>query len=300
MSRLARPAVSVLSLSSDAVLRLLRVRPVTEPPVTEEEIRLLIERGTLTGAVEPAEREMMERIFRLGDRTVTTIMTPHPDVVWLDLDEPREERLRRISTSGHSHFPVVREKRDNVLGVLHVRDLLAQCLAGRVVDPEAVVQPALFVPETAVASELLERFREAGTHVALVIDEYGSLQGMVTTNDILEAIVGEMPEPREGGGPSVVQREDGSWLVDGALPAEDLVAACGIRELPGGEERRYETVGGLMMTHLGRIPRAGDHFLWSGFRFEVVDMDGRRVDKVLIQPPPPPPNASQAGAGGHP
>lgn len=285
LSRLVKPAVAVLSFSTDAILRVMRVRRLSEPSVSQEEIRRMLERASISGGVEPAERDLVERVFRFGDRAVTDVMTPYPDLVWLDLSEAQQDAVRLLSTSNHSHFPVIREKRDQVVGIVHARDLAAQSLRGQPFDLAAVVQPALFVPETTPAADVLDRFREASTRVALVIDEYGSLQGMITANDVLQALVGELPEIGEDVEPEVLQREDGSWLVDGGLPVDELKATCGIPSLPGEDERSYRTVGGLVMTYLGRVPAAGDHFEWEGFRFEVVDMDRRRIDKVLVEPP---------------
>jgi putative hemolysin len=284
-SRVAAPAVTVLSFSTDAVLRLLRARQAPEPAVTEEGIKRMLEQATLTGVVEPAEREMVERVFRLGDRLVTDIMTPYPDIIWLDLADSRGLSQRKVTTSGHSHFPVIRDRRDNIAGIVHAKDLVIQSLAGHPLDLESALQPALFVPETTPAADVLERFREAGTRVALVIDEYGSLQGMITTDDLLQALVGEIPEHGEEQEPSIVRRADGSWLVDGAVPIDELEAICRVQGLSGLADRGHRTVGGFVMTKLGRVPRTGDHFEWAGYRFEVVDMDRRRVDKVLVEPP---------------
>lgn len=285
LSRLASPVVTVLSYSTDRIAWLLRVPAASEPPVTEDEIIRMVKRGSRLGVLEPVEREMVERIFRLGDRAVTAVMTPHPDVVWIDADEPREVIQRKLTESGHSRFPVVRGQRDNLLGLVHTKDLLAQCLAGEPVDLEGALRRALFVPEAMPALTVLERFKETQTEIALVIDEYGSLQGVVTANDILESIVGELVVPeRPEEEPRVISREDGSFLIDGALPVDEFKALLGKGPLPGEEERRYGTVGGFVMTYLGRIPHAGDRFTWEGVRIEVVDMDQRRVDKVLVMP----------------
>ncbi len=286
LARLARPAVAILSASTEAAARLLRIRAPAPPTVTEEEIRRLIERAAVSGAVQPVEREIVERVFRLGDRSVSTVMTPHPDMVWLDLENPEDDQVRRLVTSGHSRFPVVRGGRDNVVGMLHTQDLLAQHLAGRPLDVETALRPALFLPETMPALGVLEQFREARSNAALVLDEYGSLQGIVTAADVLEGIVGELPERRTRDEPEVFQRQDGSWLFDGAVPIDELKLRCEVATLPGEEERRYETVGGFVMAYLGRVPDTGDAFEWAGYRFEVMDMDQRRVDKVLVTPQP--------------
>ncbi|MBI2877726.1 MAG: HlyC/CorC family transporter [Candidatus Tectomicrobia bacterium] len=284
LSVVAAPFVHLLSLSTEAVLRVLGTRPSSEPQVTEEEIKIMIEQGTEVGVFHPAEQEMVRRVFRLGDLKVEALMTPRTEIVWLDLQDPPEENQRKITTSGHSRFPVAQGSLDNVRGLIHVRDLLARSLTAQPVDLEAVVKPALFVPEGLPALTVLERLKSARSQIALVIDEYGGLQGLVTANDILGALVGDVPSVDGWARPEAIHREDGSWLLDGMLPIDEFKEILHLRELPEEEEGHYRTVGGLVMTSLGRIPSEGDHFDWEGFRFEVVDMDGYRVDKVLAMP----------------
>jgi putative hemolysin len=280
LSRLASPLVRLLSLSTDLVMRLLRVRPKQETPVSEEEIKLLLQQGTRAGAFEPAEQEMVEHVFRLGDATVKALMTPRPEVVWLDLDDPAEETRRVVASRGHSRFPVARGELDHVLGVVYVKDLLADGLDGQPFDLEANLRPALYLPETVTALEAMEQLRLNHTDAALVIDEYGGFEGLLTVEDILEAIIGDIVAPGELVEPEAVQREDGSWLLDGTLPVDEVKDLLGIDSLPH-EGSRYQTLGGFVMLCLGRIPSAGDHFSCCGWRFEVVDMDRLRVDKVL-------------------
>ena len=281
---LASPVVRLLTVSTNVLLRILRVKPSTEPPVTEEEIQVLIEQGTQAGVFEEAEQDMVTGVFRLGDRHVSTIMTPRTEIVWLDLEDSPEETRRKITESGHTQFPVGQGSLDNILGVVQSKDLLTRCLANQLpVDLKAVLQRPLLVPETKPVLQAIELFRESRKHIALVIDEYGGLQGMVTINDILEGIVGDLPAMGEAA-PGAVQREDGSWLLDGLMPVDEFKEILQVGELPGEERGYYHTLGGFVMTHLGRIPSAADHFEWNGLRFEVVDMDGRRVDKVLVMP----------------
>ena len=284
LSRLTRPLVRFLNFSTDQVLRLIGVKPSQEPPVTEEEIRVLIEQGTQAGIFEEAEQDMVEGVFRLGDRRVGTIMTPRTEIAWLDLDDPLEEIQQEIVASVHSRLPVARGSLDNVVGIVQAKDLLARSFTGQPLDLRAVLSPARFVPESMPALKVLELFQESGVHLVLVIDEYGGVQGLTTTYDILEAIVGDIPELGEAEEPEIVQREDGSWLLDGGLPIDEFKELFGLIQLPEEERGVYQTLGGFIMTSLGRIPTASDHFEWGGLRLEVMDMDGFRVDKVMVQP----------------
>lgn len=284
LSVVVSPFVHLLSLSTGVVLRALGVRPSSEPSVTEEEIKIMIEQGTQVGIFHPAEEEMVRRVFRLGDLKIEAFMTPRTEIVWLDLEDPPEETQCRITTSGHSRFPVAQGSLDHVLGLVHVRDLLAHSLAAQPVDLRAALKPALFIPEGIPALTVLERFKSGRSQVALVIDEYGGLQGLVTVNDILEAIVGDISSTDGWARPEAVRREDGSWLVDGMLPIDEFKKIFQMKELPEEEESHYWTLGGFVMASLGRVPSTGDPFEWGGLRFEVVDMDGRRVDKVLVAP----------------
>jgi putative hemolysin len=284
LSRVAYPAVHLLGLSTDFLLRALGMKPSAEPPVTEEEIRALIEQGTQAGMFEEAEQEMVERVFRLGDRRVSAVMTPRTEIVWLDREASALEIRRTITESAHSRFLVADGSLDNVLGVVHAKDLLAHILGEQVVNLEATLQQPLYVPESMRALKVLELFKQSGTHIALVIDEYGGIQGLVTPNDILEAIVGDLPEAGEQVEPLAVQREDGSWLLDGMLPVDEFKDLFDLGELPGEDQGIYQTLAGFVVMQLGRIPAATDYFVWEGLKIEVVDMDGNRVDKVLVTP----------------
>ncbi len=281
LARLASPVVRLLTLSTSFVLRLLRVRPTAEAPVTEEEIKVLIEQGAEAGTFERAELDIVGRVFRLADRHVASVMTPRNEVIWIDLEQPGEERRRVLRECGRSQFPVARGTLDSVQGILRVKDWL------RVEDRPpgddlSLLQPALFVPETADALDLLKLFQKSRQHIAVVLDEHGGTAGIVTLHDILEAIVGDLPPVDEESEPLLVMRGDGSWLVDGSLPVPDFKDALRLQDLPEEAEGHFHTVGGLVMSALRRIPRAGDAFETSGLRLEVVDMDGRRVDKVLV------------------
>lgn len=284
LSRLAAPVVGFLSFSTNTALRVLRVRPGEQPPVTEAEIGILIDQGTRAGVFEEAERDIVERVFQLGDLRVTALMTPRPEVVWLDLESPPEAR-RRLRESTYSRFPVCRGRLDEVVGVVRAKDLLVRHLDGEGLDLTKDLQKPLFVPESMYAFRALEAFRRAGQHIALVVDEHGELEGVITLNDVLEALVGVLPSLDEPAGDSeAVRREDGSWLLDGAMPVNRFKEILDVRELPGERTAGYKTLAGFIMTRLGRLPAVADRFEWEGITFEVADMDGYRVDKVLVTP----------------
>jgi putative hemolysin len=282
LSRLTAPAVHALTASSTFVLRLLRSRPAEEPPITEEEVKILIDVGTEAGVFEAAEHELLDNIFRLADQKVPQLMTPRLDVVWLDIESPPEEIRRRIIDSPYSRMPVCKGTLDNILGVVKARDLLARVLAGEGLALRAAMRPPLYVPETRTALQLLELFKKSATHIAMVVDEHGALEGLVTMNDVLEAMVGEMPSDLRGGESFAVQREDGSWLLDGRMPISDFKELFSIDRLAREEEGGYHTLAGFIMTQLGRLPSVSDNFVWNNLRIEVVDMDRRRIDKVLV------------------
>lgn len=281
VASIASPVVHLLSASTDLVLRLLGIEPSTDPQVTEEEIKVLIEQGTEAGTFEEVEQDMLERVFRLGDRPVSALMTPRPDIVWLDMEDSAEENRLKMMDSAHSRFPVCQSGLDNALGVMYVTDLLARSLSGQPLDLTASLRQPIFVPESTRGLKVLELFKQTGIHLALVVDEYGVIQGLVTLNDIMVEIVGDVPSVNQMEEPQAVQREDGSWLLDGMLPVDEFFEIFDMEDLL--ENRgNYQTLGGFVITHLGRIPAAAEHFEWEGMRFEVMDMDGNRVDKVLV------------------
>ena len=284
LANIASPIVYLLSASTDLVVRMMGIKPSTEPQVTEEEIRVLIEQGTEAGTFEEAEQDMVERVFRLGDRPVNALMTPRPDIVWLDLEDTAEENRKKMLDSCHSRFPVCQGGLDNVLGIMHVTDLLARSLSGQQLDLTVSLRQPVFVPESTRGLKILEVFKQTGIHLALVVDEYGVIQGLVTLNDIMVEIVGDVPSAGELEEPQAVQREDGSWLLDGMLPVDEFFEIFEIDEIPTEHRGSYQTLGGFVITHLGRIPSATDYFEWESLRFEVMDMDGNRVDKVLVTP----------------
>ncbi len=284
LAKIGSPVVHLLSTSTDLVLRMLGTQPSNEPQVTEEEIKILLEQATEAGTFEQEEQAMVERVLRLDERQVSSLMTPRPEVIWLNLDDSVEENRQKIISSTHTRFPVCQNVLDNVLGIIQINDLLARSLLGQPIDLTAALRQPLFIPEHTRTLKVLELFKQTGTHIALAVDEYGVIQGLVTLNDILEAIVGDMPSINQPDDLQMVQREDGSWLLDGMISVEKFREVFGLAELPGEQRGNYHTLGGFILTHFGRIPIAADHFEWGGFRFEVMDMDGNRVDKILVMP----------------
>ena len=280
LSDLTGPLVRLLNASSGAVLRLLGIPPSLEPPVTEEEIKVLMEQATQAGVIETSEQDMVEGVFRLTNQRVSALMTPRTEIAWLDIDDTLDEIQRKVTTAPHARYPVCRRNLDDVLGVVRIRDVLLHGLTCQPVDLRALLLPPLFVPESTLASKVLELLKGSGKRMALVVDEHGSLQGLVTINDIVEEIVGDIEADR----PRAVVRKDGSWLMDGRLPIHEFKTLFNLRSLPGEERDNYQTLGGFIMMQLGRIPVVNDHFRWGGLYFEVLDMDGRRVDKVLVKP----------------
>lgn len=284
LAAIASPIVYLLSASTDLILRVLGITASTEPQVTEEEIKILIEQGTEAGTFEEAEQDMVERVFRLGDRPVSYLMTPRPDIVWLDLEDSADENRQKMVDSAYSRYPVCQGGLDNVLGVIPVTDLLARSFRGEPLDLTMGLRQPVFVPESTRGLKVLELFKQTITHMALVVDEYGVIQGLVTLNDIMSEIVGDVPSTDGQDQPQAVQREDGSWLLDGMLPVEEFLELFGMEQWESEERGSYQTLGGFVITNLGRIPAAADYFEWQSMRIEVMDMDGNRVDKVLVVP----------------
>jgi putative hemolysin len=277
----AKPAVVLLAVLTEGLVRLFGVRGSTAEQVTEEEIKHLVAEGAEQGVIDDSERNMVNRALSFGERTVDSLMTPRTDIVWLDVSAPIEVNLAAMQEAPYSRYPVRRGTDKDVVGVLQIKTL-TDALAGKPVDLFRRLAPALFVPETTRAMTLLEKFRETETPLALVVDEYGDIQGMVTLNDLLAAVFGRMAQSADAGEAPIVQREDGSWLVDGRVSVEDLRELLGVSKLPQEDEQDFRTAAGMMTAHFGRIPLVGEHFRDAGFRFEVVDLDGARIDKLLI------------------
>lgn len=284
VANIASPFVYVLSASTNLVIWFMGIKPSTEPPMTEEEIKILIDQGTDAGVFEEAEQNIMERVFRLGDRRAGSLMTPRSEIVWLDIQDTPVEIQGKIAGQRYSLFPVCKDDIDNILGVVQAKDLLSCNLIDKQVNIKEALLPPLVVPDSMKALNVLERFKQTGIHLALVLDEYGSVQGLITLADLLEALVGDIPHIDELKEPDTVKREDGSWLINGMLPIDDFKTIFNIDRLPNEDNGLYQTVGGFVMMHLERVPRTGDRFESSGLRFEVIDMDDNRVDKLLVVP----------------
>lgn len=273
ISQLARPAVWLLTKSTDAVMTLFG-RPVhSDGGVTEDEVKLLLRQATASGAFLESEQEMVERVFAFGDRPLTSLMTPRADIAWLDVHAPADECRRTLLAEDHDSYPVCDRSLDHVLGAVKARDLLKQCLGGGVLDLHAILQKPTYVPELASPLTVLEILKNADTRVALIVDEYGAVQGLLTLNDLMQEIAGFEEES------GIVQRSDGSWLIDGIVSIVELRESF---DLASFEDGPFQTIGGFVMAKLGRIPRTGDVVEWRDFRFEVVDMDANRVDKLLV------------------
>ncbi|QOV23151.1 hemolysin family protein [Anabaenopsis elenkinii] len=289
LTGLVSPLVYFLGASTDVILRGLGMTPYLNRRITEEEVKILIERGTEAGTFEEAEQDMVERVFRLGDRCVSAFMTPRPDIIWLDLEDSPETNRQKIMENTYSRYPVCRGGLDNVLGIISVIDLLGRCLASQPIDLTLDLtlglRPPVYVPEITPGLKVLELFKQTITYIALVVDEYGVIQGLVTLKDIMSEVVGDVPEEPGGDEPQAVQREDGSWLLDGMLHIDEFYQLFDLQEWEIEERGNYQTLGGFVINHLGRIPAVADYFEWRRMRIEVVDMDGNRVDKVLLTPP---------------
>ena len=281
LSTATRPLVALLSICTHAVLRLMGISGGPTRSVTEEEIAASLEEGVESGVIEAQEHQMVRNVFRLDERQIGSMMIPRAEIVWLDANDPVQQQLATIAASGHTRFPVCRGSLDDVQGVLSAAKLLQPLAGGQPLDIAQHMAPPVFVPETLSGMELLEHFRVSRTDLVFVVDEYGAVQGVITERDLLEAITGEF------GGPSdddawAVQREDGSWLLDGLIPVPEFKDRLALKELPEEDRGRYNTLAGMIMLLLGRLPRTTDTVEWGGWRFEVVDLDGKRVDKVLV------------------
>lgn len=294
LSVAATPFVKVLTFTTDTILRLMGARPSTAPQVTEEEIQVLMEQGADAGVFEQAEQQMVRNVFRLDERKLTSLMVPRGDVIYLDIEDSIEVNRDKIAQSHVSRFPVCRGDLGDVLGFARAKDLLSQMLAGKPLDLTQGLKVPLYVPETLTGTELVENFRSAHTPVALVVDEYGEIQGLVTLTDVLEAIVGEFPTPQPEES-SAVRREDGTWLLDGVIALPELQDTLDLRDLPEGDSDSYHTLSGMIMLLLGRIPRTGDTVECGDWKFEVLDMDGKRIDKVLASRLPQPEEPAEGG-----
>jgi putative hemolysin len=283
LTRMVSPLVKLLNLSTDLLLRMLSLRPPPESPVSIEELKVLIQEGTEAGIFDKAEQDLITNVFRLAERRASALMTPRKEIIWLDTAESDEEVRAKLIAHSHAFFPVAQGNLDNVVGILSAKDILGKVLAGEIIDVDQMMHKPLIVPESLSTLQMLDSFRQSTAQFALIADEYGSILGAVTQNDVLESIVGDLPSPEDVIGseePEMVQREDGSWLVNGSMPADEFREALKLEPLPG--QSHYDTVAGFVMMQLQKIPAVADSFVWNDTRFEVMDMDGKRIDKVLV------------------
>jgi len=282
-AKLSLPIVAFLSASTNAVLRFAGIKQTEEPPVTEDEIKILLEQGAEAGTFEKEEPELVDRIFRLADLRAGAVMTPRTQMQWLDLEQPAESLLQIITESSHSRFPVARGSLDNFIGMVYTNDILADHLRGKKLDVEKAIRIPVYIPESMKIMKVLEILKSAVTHEAIVLDEYGGIEGFITLHDILEEILGVMPMGLEEIEESrIIKRDDNSWLVDGLVGIEEFKDHFDIDELPGEDKELFKTVGGFVTYYFGYIPAAAEQFTWDVFQFEILDMDRVRVDKVLV------------------
>jgi putative hemolysin len=283
LARAAAPVIWLLNGSTRLLLRLLHLRPRFERALTEDDIHYLVAEGARLGVIHTVERDMIEGVLDLADSPVRTIMTPRPRVQWVDLNGSKEQILSRIRTCPHAQLLVCRGSIDEVVGIVRKQDLADHVLDGQSPDVEKVTRPPLIVHESTAILRTLDLFRKTPVHTAIVVDEFGTLQGIVTRTDLLETLAGDLPKIDAPARPKVTQREDGSYLIDASVPFPDVMKLVGIREAPPGD---YVTLAGFFLAQLHELPKPGDHLVWAGWRFEVVDMDGRRIDMILAQRQP--------------
>jgi putative hemolysin len=285
LSTATRPFVALLTICTEATLRVLGVRGDTSRSVTEEEIAASLEEGVDAGVIEQQEHQMVRNVFRLDERQVGSMMIPRAEITWLDAEAPLAQTLALMAEHRHTRYPVCRGDLTDVVGVLAAQSLLPALAQGKAPSIVDYVAPAVFVPETLTGMELLEHFKGSDAELVFVVDEYGEVQGAITVRDVLEAITGEFTAPAAGDA-WAVERGDGSWLLDGLIPVPEMKDRLGLKLLPEEDRGRYNTLAGMIMLLLGRLPNTADHVEWDGWRFEVVDMDGKRIDKVMVAPIP--------------
>ncbi len=282
LSVIMYPIVRLLTFSTNIIIRAFGIKDTTSPGVTEDEIKVMLDEGTKAGTFNEVEQEMVERVFRLADKSVNALMTPRTDIVWLDVEDSLGENFKRIKESPHSFFPVCKGGVDHILGVVHVKDLFSASVAGKIAALENHLRTPLYVVENMLVVQLIEQFKESGTHFAFIVDEYGGIQGLLTLNDILKAVVGEEINVEDKTNAYVVQRADGSYLIDGAFLIDEFKELFKIDSMSKEETGNYQTLAGFTINQMGKIPSAGQFFHWRDLRIEVMDMDGNRVDKLLV------------------
>lgn len=280
LSFIAKPLVWFLSFSTKIILKLFRIKHTDKPPVTEEELKLMIEQGGKYGVLELKESEMMKGIFRFGDRRAYSVMTNRQDIVWIDINDDIETIRKIIYSNSFSKYPVCNENLDNIVGIILVKDFLKKYATEEKFDLRDIITQPLILPDNILATKVLEKFRETKTYLSIIVDEYGSVEGLITLHDLVENIFGELPDQSADWQSAIFKREDGSYLIDGSTQIDELKEKF---ELDFEGEEHYTSLGGFVMYSLNKIPQLGDKFVVGNYRFEVVDMDGKRVDKVLVQ-----------------
>ncbi|MBU4526745.1 MAG: hemolysin family protein [Desulfomicrobium sp.] len=280
LAAISRPFVFLLSISTDGLLRLLGKKELGSANLTEEDIHSMLAEGSQAGLIEKQEHEIMRNVFRLDDRQIASLMTPRSEIIYLDIDKPLESSLENLMNSDHSRYPVCRGGLHETIGIITAKRLLKQRIRGESNSIQDYLQPAIFVPETLTGIKLLEQFRESGVQMVFVIDEYGEILGLITLQDVIEVLTGEF-KPRDPEDVWGVQRQDGSWILDGLIPIPELKDRLNLKTVPEEHKARYNTLSGMMMWLIGSVPRTCDVAEWEGWRLEVIDLDGNRVDKVL-------------------
>jgi putative hemolysin len=282
LSRISGPIVTFLSSTTDFIFKIIRIKPSSEPTVSDEEVRILLREGTRSGVFESTEKDIVERTFKLSDKIVNTLMTPRKDIVWLDINNSPDELRSKIINNPHANFPVCDKSLDKVIGIVQSKIILNDYLKDKKIDLKKILHKPLFIPESMSGLKVLELFKKSGIHAALVIDEYGNVEGLLSLTAVLEEIVGDIPTINEKDDDEIVVRENGTFLVDGLVPIGEFKEYFKIKKLPREKSGDFHTIGGFVTKQIGRIPQTGDSFEIPGFRFEIVDMDGNRVDKILV------------------
>lgn len=283
LTKITSPVVAVLTASTNLVLRLLQVRESTEPPVTQEEVEIMFEQGAEAGVFQLAQQDIVANTLRLGDQRVRAVMTPRTDMIWLDLDDSADAIREKVAASQHTYYPVFQKDMQHFIGVVSIKDLWLQVIQGKLLDLHTLTTEPLVIPSSAPALAAYEGFRKSGKPIVMLLDEHGDIEGLVTMADLFEAVVGEISASSGIPDLSSVQRDDGSWLLDGLLTIDEVEDLLDEDIFPDDERSDYDTLGGFVMMRIGRIPSPADNFEWEGLAFEVMDMDGRRVDKVLVK-----------------
>lgn len=284
LSAMSSPIVSLLSTSTDWMLKIFGIKDATASTISDEDIRILLREGTLTGEFDETETDIVERTMKLSDKKVNSLMTPRKEIVWLDIDSPFKTLRNKITKKPHSFFPVCRDNLDKIIGVIRTENLLVDFLSEEKINLKKLLHKPLFIPESMDGLKVLELFKKSGVHMALIADEYGNTQGLISLTDILEEIVGDIPAINEFEEEEIVRRDNGTFLVDGLVSIEEFKSHFRIKRLPGERTGIYHTVGGFITHKIGHIPASGESFELGNFKFEVIDMDGNRVDKVLTIP----------------